>query len=270
MSTTLVDSHCHLDLLRPESLENGIEGVIERAALAGVTHMLCVAIDLNHAPTLRSLAAAHARVYCSAGVHPNESPGADFTQADIAMHAAPADVVAVGETGLDYFRSEGDLAWQRERFRRHIRIARELRKPLIIHCRDAAEDTLRILREERASEVGGVMHCFVEDWDTAEAAMALGFYISISGIVTFRNAAQVRDVATRVPLERLLVETDSPYLAPVPHRGKANEPAFVRHVAECVASLREIELAEVALATTGNFFDLFALAERGEAPAAVR
>ena len=263
MSSTLVDSHCHLDLLRPESLEQGVEGVLQRAADADVRHMLCVAIDLENAPRLRELAMRHGEVSCSAGVHPNERIETEPDEADIVVHADHPAVVAVGETGLDYFRSEGDLEWQRERFRRHIRVARALSKPLIIHCRDAATDTLRILREERAIEVGGVMHCFVEDWDTARGAMDLGFAISFSGIVTFRNATELREVAKRVPSDRLLVETDSPYLAPVPHRGKANEPAYVRHVAECVAGLRGEEVEHVAETTTRNFFSMFPLAGTG-------
>jgi TatD DNase family protein len=166
-------------------------------------------------------------------------------------------VVAIGETGLDYFRVEGATDWQRERFRTHIRAARECEKPLVIHTRAAAEDTLRIMREERAEEAGGVMHCFTETWDVAQAAMDLGFLISFSGIVTFKNAQALKDVAARVPLDRMLVETDSPYLAPVPHRGKPNEPAWVLHVAQEVARLRGIALEEVARATTGNFFRLF-------------
>jgi TatD DNase family protein len=171
--------------------------------------------------------------------------------------ASRPKVVAVGETGLDYFRVEGDTEWQRERFRRHIRAARRVAKPLVIHTREAAADTLRILEEEGASEVGGVMHCFTETLAVAEAAMRLGFHISFSGIVTFKNAKDLKEVARRVPLERMLVETDSPYLAPVPHRGRTNEPAFVRHVAEEIAALRGIPFDTVAAATTRNFFALF-------------
>jgi len=166
-------------------------------------------------------------------------------------------VVAIGETGLDYFRVEGDTEWQRERFRTHIRAARASGKPLVIHTREAAEDTLRIMREEGAEQVGGVMHCFTEAWDVAQAAMALGFHISFSGIVTFKNAVPLKEVARQVPMERMLVETDSPYLAPVPHRGKSNQPAYVKHVAEEIARLRGMEFEEVARRTTENFFRLF-------------
>jgi TatD DNase family protein len=171
--------------------------------------------------------------------------------------AADDKVVGIGETGLDYFRVEGDTEWQRDRFRTHIRAARKCRKPLVIHTRAAAEDTLRIMKEEGAGEIGGVMHCFTETWDVAEAAMAQGFFISFSGIVTFKNAADLKEVAKRVPIERMLVETDSPYLAPVPHRGKSNQPAFVKHVAEEIARLRGIPFDDVAAATTRNFFSLF-------------
>jgi TatD DNase family protein len=171
--------------------------------------------------------------------------------------AADDKVIAIGETGLDYFRVEGDTEWQRERFRTHIRAARSVRKPLVIHTRAAAEDTLRLMREEGAEEAGGVMHCFTESWEVAEAAMAMGFHISFSGIVTFKNAVPLKDVARRVPLDRMLVETDSPYLAPVPHRGKSNQPAFVKHVAEEVARLKGLPVEDVAAATTKNFFDLF-------------
>ena len=167
--------------------------------------------------------------------------------------------VAIGETGLDYYRLQGDLEWQRERFRQHIRGARKANKPLIIHTRSAAADTLRIMQEENAHEVGGVMHCFTESWEVAEQAIAMNFYISFSGILTFKNAVTLKEVAKNIPLNRILIETDSPYLAPVPFRGKTNEPAFVRYVAEEIAKLRQISLEEIATATTQNFFDLFKL-----------
>ena len=191
-------------------------------------------------------------------MHPDERrDGREATLAELLAMADDSKVVAIGETGLDYYRVEGDTEWQRERFRTHIRAARACLKPLVIHTRESAEDTLRIMREEGAGEVGGVIHCFTETWEVARAALDLGFHISISGIVTFKNAATVKDVAKQVPLERLLVETDSPYLAPVPHRGKMNQPAFVRHVAEEVGRLRGIGLDLVASATTRNFFALF-------------
>jgi TatD DNase family protein len=209
------------------------------------------------------VAAAHEELWCTAGVHPDERRDArEATEDELVAMASRPKVVAVGETGLDYFRVEGDTEWQRERFRRHIRAARRVAKPLVVHTREAATDTLRILDEEGAAEVGGVMHCFTETLAVAEAAMRLGFHISFSGIVTFKNAKDLKEVARRVPLERMLVETDSPYLAPVPHRGRTNEPAFVRHVAEEIAALRGVPFETVASSTTRNFFALF----RGATP----
>jgi TatD DNase family protein len=190
-------------------------------------------------------------------VHPDYTDTPEPTVAELVAKAATPKVVAIGETGLDYYRLEGDLTWQRERFRRHIRAARECGKPLVIHTRAAAEDTLAIMREERAGEAGGVMHCFTETWDVAQAALDLGFHVSFSGIVTFKNAVALKDVARRVPLARMLIETDSPYLAPAPHRGKRNQPAWVRFVGEEIARLREAPVAEIARATTDNFFRLF-------------
>ena len=251
----LVDSHCHLDF--PE-LAADRDGVMERMREAGVSHALTISTTLATFAAVRQVAHERPNVWCSAGVHPDERRDEREASFDelVAM-AKDARVVAIGETGLDYFRVEGDTEWQRERFRTHIRAARAARKPLVIHTRAAADDTLRIMREEGAEEAGGVMHCFTETWEVAEAAMALGFHISFSGIVTFKNAAALKEVARRVPLERMLVETDSPYLAPVPHRGKTNEPAFVKHVAGEVARLRGIDFEEVARATTRNFFRLF-------------
>lgn len=223
--------------------------------------MLCVSVTLEDFPAVRALAHAHGNVYASVGVHPNERDGVDPSTDALTQLAGDARVVAVGETGLDYYRSSGDMGWQHERFRRHIRAARATGKPLIIHTRAAAADTLRIMAEEGASEVGGVMHCFTEDWQVARAALDLNFYISFSGIVTFKNADVLRDVAQRVPANRLLIETDAPYLAPIPHRGKTNEPGFVRYVAESLALLRAEPLATLAAATTNNFFSLFKQAQ---------
>jgi TatD DNase family protein len=255
MSDMLVDSHCHLDF--PE-LRADSAAVMERMAANGITHALTISTTLATFPAVRDVAHEHANLWCSAGVHPDERRDErEVTFDDLVAMARDPKVVAIGETGLDYFRVEGDTEWQRERFRTHIRAARQARKPLVIHTRAAAEDTLRIMREEGAPEAGGVMHCFTETWEVAEAAMALGFHSSFSGIVTFKNAAALKEVARRVPLDRMLVETDSPYLAPVPHRGKTNEPAFVKHVAEEVARLRGIAFEEVARATTDNFFRLF-------------
>jgi len=255
----LVDSHCHLPLVA--TAERSVSDIVHDARSQGVSHMLCVCVELESFEDVRQAALAHDNVYASVGVHPNADDGArDPSLEELLRFGADPLVVAIGETGLDYFRSEGDLEWQRERFRRHIRAARDLSKPLIIHTREAANDVITILREEHAQDVGGVMHCFVDDWKTARAAMELGFYISISGIVTFKSAQALRDVAVQVPLERLLVETDSPWLAPVPHRGKQNEPAFVKHTAEFLAELRGISTSALAEATSENFFRLFKFA----------
>lgn len=262
---TLVDSHCHLPLVA--SAERTVADVVASAHEAGVSDLLCVCVDLESAAPVRQAALDHANVYASVGVHPNTDGEAREPSVDelLELGSDPA-IVAIGETGLDYFRSEGDLTWQIERFRRHIRAARELDKPLIIHTRDSAADVIRILREERADEARGVMHCFVDDWETAQAAMDLGFFISISGIVTFKSAADLREVARRVPLDRLLVETDSPWLAPVPRRGKQNEPAYVRHTAEFLAELRGESFATLAAATSANFFSLFTTARHTAHP----
>jgi TatD DNase family protein len=251
----LVDSHCHLDF--PE-LRADLPGVLSRMGDNGVTHALTISTTLETFPAVREVAASAPNVWCSAGVHPDERrDNREATLEDLLAMARDEKVVAIGETGLDYFRVEGDTEWQRERFRTHIRAARECGKPLVIHTRNAAEDTLRIMKEEGAEAAGGVMHCFTETWEVAEAAIGLGFHISFSGIVTFKNALALKEVARRVPLERMLVETDSPYLAPVPHRGKPNQPAWVKHVAEEIASLRGIAFEDVARRTTENFFTLF-------------
>lgn len=252
-----VDSHCHLDF--PE-LADKTEDVLARMREAQVTHALCVSVDLPDFPRVRALAETHAQLFASVGVHPDYQDTPEPTVAELVALARHPRVVAIGETGLDYFRREGDLEWQRQRFRTHIRAAREAGRPIIVHSRAAAEDTLRILREENAREVGGVMHCFTETLAVAEAAMELGFYISFSGIVTFKNAQDLREVARQVPLDRLLIETDSPYLAPVPFRGKTNEPALVRFVAEALARIKELTIDEIGRATSRNFFILFSQA----------
>jgi len=249
-----VDSHCHLDF--PE-LSGNLPAVLEAMADNKVTHALCISVNLPGLPRVMELAAEHANLYASAGVHPEYEDTADPSVEELLALAAPPKVVAIGETGLDYYRLSGDLSWQRERFRRHVRAARECAKPLVIHTRAAAADTLAIMREEHAGDAGGVMHCFTETWDVAQAAIDLGFHISFSGIVTFKNAQELKEVARRVPLERILIETDSPYLAPVPFRGKTNQPAYVRYVAEEIARLRQIPVEEVAAATSANFFRLF-------------
>ncbi len=277
MSTLiLVDSHCHLDLLDPSW--GGIDAVMQNAQAQDIAYMLCVSVSLETYPAVLALAQQYPHVFASVGVHPNEAvhehpstlrTGASCQEPsvdDLVARAQDPHVVAIGETGLDYFRNTGDMGWQHARFRRHIAAAKVTGKPLIVHTREAKYDTLRILREEGADEVGGVMHCFTEDWDTAQQAMDLNFYISFSGIVTFKSAKELKDVATRMPMERMLVETDAPYLAPVPHRGKTNQPAYTRHVAEHIAALRGISLAEVAQATSKNFFTLFKHAHPVELP----
>lgn len=238
----LVDSHCHLTLL-DHAQHGGTEQVLATAKREGVEGFLCVSVDLETAPQIIQLANTHPEICASVGVHPNAAAAIEPGFDDLVALAADPSVIAIGETGLDYYRSEGDLGWQRARFKTHIAVARALGKPLIIHNREAAEDVLKILRQDGADAVGGVMHCFVDTWDTAVQAMDLGFYISFSGIVTFRNAKSVQEVARRVPLERMLVETDAPFLAPVPHRGGRNEPAFVREVALALARARQTEPA---------------------------
>lgn len=251
----LIDSHCHIDF--PDFTE-GAAPLLANMAAAGVSHALCVSVSMEKFPRVLALAEAHDNLYASVGVHPDHDEGHDPTVAELVELAAHPRVIAIGETGLDYYRlNREEVDWQRARFRTHIRAARTAGKPLIIHTRNAAADTLAIMAEEQAGEAGGVMHCFTESWEVAEAAMALGFYISFSGIVTFKSAKDLKEVARRVPLERLLVETDAPYLAPVPHRGRRNEPAYVRHVAEEIAALKGIALEDVAAASSHNFFKLF-------------
>ncbi|SEP71229.1 TatD DNase family protein [Ectothiorhodospira magna] len=253
----LIDSHCHLDRIDLSGFDGDMDCLMDAAAAAGVEHMLCVCIDMQHVSTIQDLAARYPQVSCSVGVHPSTRQGDEPTVDRLVALAADPNVVAIGETGLDYHYNTGDLQWQRERFRVHVQAARATGKPLIVHSRDARADTLAILREENAGDVGGVLHCFTEDWDMAREALDLGFYLSFSGIVTFRNAAPLRDVARQVPADRLLVETDAPYLAPVPFRGKLNHPALVRHVAECLATLRGDSLDHLAALTTDNYRKLF-------------
>lgn len=254
-----IDSHCHMDFpdlaLREDEL-------LANMRQQKVSHALCVSVNIEQWPRVIAMATRHDNIFASVGVHPDYE---DVTEPDVARlveFAAHPRVVAIGETGLDYFRFTGDLEWQRERFRTHIRAARECGKPLIVHTRSAAEDTLAIMREERAHEVGGVMHCFTESREVAEASIDMGFCISFSGIVTFKNAQALRDIARTIPARAMLIETDSPYLAPVPYRGKMNEPAFVPHVAAELARIRDISVEQVAQITTGNFFRLFGDAAR--------
>jgi TatD DNase family protein len=258
-----VDSHCHINF--PDLVAN-ISDVLAQMRQNEVVNALCVSVNLGDFPQVLGLAEQFPHIYASAGVHPDYE---DVEEPDVARLVGLAmhpKVIAIGETGLDYFRLKGDLEWQRARFRTHIRAARASGKPLIIHTREAAADTLRIMAEENAAEAGGVMHCFTESWEVAEAALAMNFYISFSGIVTFKNALQLKEVAQRVPLERMLIETDSPYLAPVPYRGKLNQPAYVKHVAEEIARLRGISVGEVGQRTTENFQRLFKLEGPGQSP----
>lgn len=255
-----IDSHCHLDFPELAAQHDEIFALMRDNA---VTHALTISTTLKTFAAVRAVAEAHANVWCTAGVHPDEQ-GDDHEPRieDLLAMAAHPKVVGIGETGLDYYRLQEPLEWQRQRFRIHIRAARVCGKPLIIHTRSASADTLRLMAEEGAGEVGGVMHCFTESQAVAEAALAMGFYISFSGIVTFKSARELQQVARAVPLERMLIETDSPYLAPAPHRGKMNQPGYVRHVAEFIAQLRGVGVEEIARATTGNFFRLFRCASQ--------
>lgn len=254
-----VDSHCHLNF---PDLVADLDLHLAQMEENKVTHALCVGVDLENFPQVLALAEEHDNLFASVGVHPSHDEGEEPTLERLLELAQWKKVVAIGETGLDYYWHKDQPEWQRERFRTHIRAAKQAGLPLIIHTRESAADTLRILREEGAAEVGGVMHCFTESWEVAEQALELGFYLSFSGVVTFKSAVELKEVAKKVPLDRLLIETDAPYLAPVPFRGKLNHPALVRHVAECLADLRGLPLHEVAAASTDNFFRLFTRANR--------
>lgn len=250
-----IDSHCHLDF--PDLAER-LDEILLRMREQHVSHALCAGVTLERFPAVRALSEQYPSIFAAVGVHPDtEAPACEPDVDTLVSLASHPRVVAIGETGLDYYRLQGDLEWQRERFRTHIRAARKIQRPLIIHTRSAAEDTLRLMREEQADQVGGVMHCFTETREVAEQALSLGFYISFSGIVTFKNAKALKEVAQWVPMDRMLIETDAPYLAPAPHRGQLNEPAYVRHVAEEIARLRGMTIEAVGKATTDNFFRLF-------------
>lgn len=259
-----IDSHCHINF--PE-LSARLPEILGKMAENQVTHALCVSVNMPEFPEVLALAEKYPHIYASVGVHPDYEETPEVSVDDLVRLSNHPKIVGIGETGLDYYRLEGDLEWQRERFRTHIRASRATGKPLIIHTRSASEDTIRIMREEGAGTVaggaGGVMHCFTESLHVAEAAMEMGFYISFSGIVTFKSAKDLQAVARAVPLERMLIETDAPYLAPVPHRGKINEPGLVRHVAEFLATLKALPLEQVARQTTDNFFDLFKVPRAG-------
>ena len=250
----LVDSHCHLDF---EDLSSRLPDVLARMAANGVGAAVCIAVNLEDLPRVLALAESDDRLFASVGVHPEYSDTQEPSEDQLVALAAHPKVIAIGETGLDYYWHKDAPEWQRDRFRVHIRAARRCALPLVIHTRDAAADTLRIMAEEGAGEAGGIMHCFTESWEVAAAALDLGFHISFSGIVTFKNALQIKEVARKVPMDRLLIETDAPYLAPVPYRGKTNEPGFVLHVAEEIARLRGLSVEAVAEITTNNFVRLF-------------
>lgn len=251
----IVDSHCHINF---EELAQRMPEVLANAKANDVSHMLCVSVKLEDFPQVQALAHEHDNIYASVGVHPCYQDVKEPSIDELVSIASDQRIVAIGETGLDYFRVEDqDMTWQQERFVRHIAAAKQVNKPLIIHTRNAQDDTMNMLKEEGADQCRGVMHCFAEDWDVAKKALDLGFYISFSGIVTFKSAETVQEVARKCPIDRILVETDSPYLAPVPLRGKTNEPAYVRHTAQFVADLQGISLEQLAEKTTHNFFELF-------------
>ncbi len=254
-----IDSHCHLDRLELAKLGLDLPQVLDAASAAQVHHMLCVAVSLDEFQAMADLVAPYSQVSISCGEHPLHQQES-FDEARLLQLAAAQNVVSVGETGLDYFYSPDNKTTQQRAFISHIAVARQLNKPLIVHTREARADTISLLTGEKADECGGVLHCFTEDWETAKAALDLGFYISFSGIMTFRNADSLRDVVKKVPLDRLLIETDSPYLAPVPYRGKTNQPAYVAAVAAAVAELKQLSIEALATQTSDNFRRLFPLA----------
>jgi TatD DNase family protein len=256
----LIDSHCHLDRIDLAPYQNDFGRFMSAAEESKIEHMLCISIDLESYPAMLDLVSDYPSVSVTVGVHPNAHDGREPAMEELIALGRPSKVIGIGETGLDYFRSTGDLGWQHQRFRNHIRAAQALKKPLIIHTREARHDTLRILREEGADQIGGIIHCFTEDWEFAQQALELNFYISFSGIVTFNSAREIREVAIKVPADRFLIETDSPYLAPVPFRGKPNYPMYVRFVAEQIAELRNASFEEIAETSARNFYNLFKLA----------
>jgi len=252
----IVDSHCHIDRVDLKAFGGSVESMLSHAKELSVNQFLCVCIDLEHFDQVHNLALQHSNIYASVGVHPTEIISKEPSVEKLLELSSSERVIAIGETGLDYFRVKKDEAdWQRDRFRRHIRASNKSEKPLIIHMRESKEDIIDILQKENAQS--GVMHCFAEDWETAKAALDLGFYISFSGILTFNNANDLREIAKKVPADRLLVETDSPYLTPAPYRGKPNSPAYTYYVAEKLAEVRNTSIDEIAEVTTTNFKNLF-------------
>jgi len=255
-----IDSHCHLDRIDLKPYNDDFATFVEQARSQQIQHMLCIAIDLESYPDMLALVEPYEDISLSVGVHPNVTEGREPTVDELMQLASHPKIIAIGETGLDYFHSKGDLEWQHQRFINHITVAKNLGKPLIIHTREAGHDSLDVLRAAGADQVGGIIHCFTEDWAYAEKALDLNFYISFSGIVTFKNALAIKEVAQKVPAERFLIETDSPYLAPVPYRGKPNYPTYVRHVAEHIAELRNTSVEAIAEQSSSNFKNLFAMA----------
>lgn len=252
-----IDSHCHLDRLDLKPYRNDFSVLMQQIRAEQIEHLLCISIDLENYPAMRDLVTNYDDISLTVGVHPNENSGKEPTIDELISLGNDKKVIGIGETGLDYFRSEGDLTWQKNRFRNHIHAAKALNKPLIIHTREAKQDALDILQQENAMEVGGIIHCFTESWEFAKRALDLNFYISFSGIVTFNSAKNIQEVAKKMPANRLLIETDSPYLSPTPHRGKPNYPHYVKCVAQSVADLRGISLNELAEISTQNFYTLF-------------
>ena len=253
-----VDSHCHLDF--PE-YAGQIPEILARMKEAQVNHAMCISVDMPDFPNVLALAESHPNLFATVGTHPDYEDTPEPTEDQLVELAQHPKILAIGETGLDYYRmgdkTYAEMEWQRDRFRTHIRAAIRVKKPLIIHTRSASEDTIRIMKEEGASQVAGVMHCFTESLEVAKASMEQGFYISFSGIVTFKSAKDLQETCKQIPLERMLIETDSPYLAPIPNRGKTNEPSWVAHVAQFIADLKGISVEEVAKHTTNNFKTLF-------------
>lgn len=253
----LIDSHCHLDRLNLEKHNNQLSSAIEAATSRGVQQLLCVGISVDNRQAVVDIAERYPQVVSSVGVHPLDVKAGLATEDDLVSWSQHPKVVALGESGLDYYYSEEDKALQQESFVIHLQAAKRVQLPVIVHTRDAREDTLRLIATHGCEDAAGVLHCFTENWDMAKRAIDMNYMISISGIVTFKNATELRDVVKQIPMDRLLVETDSPYLAPVPFRGKPNEPQYVREVAEYIAELKGISFAELAATTTSNFYRLF-------------
>jgi TatD DNase family protein len=260
----LVDSHCHLDCINLSEFDNDFSQLMQHTVNAGVEHMLCVSINLENYSSMLDKVSAYQNISVSAGVHPMADENDEFSVAQLTDLATDKKVVAIGETGLDYYYHKGHPEWQQQRFRSHIQVANQLNKPVIIHTRDAGDDTLEILRQENADLCGGVIHCFTETQEFADQALEMGFMISISGIVTFRNADRLREIVKSIPDDKLLIETDSPYLAPVPHRGKQNQPAYVQYVAATLAELRNTSVEHIAEISRNNFYHLFKLTKQSD------